>query len=152
MRDAKRPRLLWIPLWLMFAQGAMYLTYFVLYLFYAETSLHVSEMFITRVVPQPQRIVTLGLLVGTWLALGIASVIIGVGLRGGRPWAWTAALTLQGAIFILALEAYFNRKANEMFYVAMAIGIAITLLLNQREIQIFYRATRREAIEGRFGR
>ncbi|MEK6575754.1 MAG: hypothetical protein AABZ58_15710 [Chloroflexota bacterium] len=145
MKAAKRPRLLLILLLLFFGQAAMYLTYFVLYGLYTEQSFLFIDNLARHGLIHPAR------LVGTWMVLGVASVIIGVGLRRGRPWAWTAAMTLEGAIFTLALGAYFNRQANIMFYVAMAAAIAITFLLNQREIQIFYRANR-VIFEGQFGR
>ncbi len=151
MKDVKRPRLLLIMLLLFFGQAAMYLTYFVLYGLYTEQSLLFIDILARQGLTHPERLVTMWLLVGTWLVLGVASVLIGVGLRRGRPWAWTAAMTLEGAIFTLALGAYFNRQANIMFYVAMAAAIAITFLLNQREIQIFYRANR-VIFEGQFGR
>ena len=151
MRDAKRPRLLWILLWLMFAQAAMYLTFFVLYGVEADTKLQVVAAISKEGAPAVSQFLAVLLLVGTWLVLGFASVIIGVGLRGGRPWAWTAALVLEGAILILALETYINRQANLPFHVAMAAATAVVFMLNQREIQIFYRAHREEP-EGRFGK
>jgi len=151
MKDAKRPRLLLILVLLYFGQAAIYLTYFALYGLHTKQAFLFFQSLARQGLMHPERLVTMWLLVGTWCVLGVASVIIGVGLRRGRPWSWTAALTLEGAIFALALGAYFNRQANIMFYVGMAAAIAITFLLNQREIQIFYRA-HRVITEGQFGR
>ena len=147
----KRPRLLLILLLLVFAQGAMFLTFFALYGLNAMDKLNsvLTELMLGQ--RGPQGLISLGLLTGTWLVSGLASVIVGVGLRRWRPWAWTAALTLEGAILILALEAYFNRKADVLFYIAMGLAVAIVLVLNQREVQILYRA-HPEPFEGPFGR
>lgn len=151
MRDAKRPRLLLMLVLLFFTQAAIYLTYFALYGLFTEQAFLFIQSWARQGLAHPERLVAMWLLVGTWGVLGVASVVIGVGLRRGRPWAWTAAMTLEGAIFTLALGAYFNRQANIMFYVAMAAAIGVTFLLNQREIQIYYRANR-VILEGRFGR
>jgi hypothetical protein len=142
MRRTKRPQLWWLLVALTFSQGAMYLTYFVLYTVEAETYLHVIDLIMHGRFVLPQALIALAFLVGTWLVLGMASVVVGVGLRRGRPWAWSAALTLEGAILILGLETYFNRQANLPFYVSLAVAIPIAFLLNQREIQMFYQARR----------
>lgn len=142
MRKTKRPQLLWLLLALMFGQGAMYWTFFALYAAYSETYMHMSEMLMRDSFVPPQGLITLGLLVGTWLVFGVGSVVVGVGLRRGRPWAWSAALIIEGAILILGLEAYFNRKANLTFYASLAVAIPIAFLLNHREIQIYYQAKR----------
>jgi len=139
----KRPRILLILFLLVFGQAAMFLTYCALYLIH-------GAMLADMVVPEiyfgtfrfSQETITYMLLTSTWLVLGLASAIIGVGLRRGKSWAWTAAIILQGAILILGLEAYFTRNADSSFYVALGLASAIVLTLNQREVLVFYRANR----------
>ncbi len=138
----KRPRMVLILILLYFGQGAMFLTYFGLYVLNGVKGFDTMIVEILRGTRGLQGLISVTLLTSTWLVLGLASVVIGVGLRRGRPWAWTAAVTLEGAILILSLEAYFNRRANAAFYLAMAVAIAVVLLLNQREAQVFYRANR----------
>jgi hypothetical protein len=137
---------------LMFGQGAMYLSYFALYVLHAEMALGLVEDMLAHGFAGAQGRFSIVLLAGTWGALGVASVIIGVALRRSRPWSWLAAMTLEGAILILSLEAYFLRRANILFYVAMTTTVAIIFLLNQREIQIYYRAYHRDSAPGPFGR
>lgn len=151
-RNARRPRLWLILVLLMFGQGAMYLAYFFLYALHAELALRLIETMLARGLDSVRQHLAVMLLVGTWGVLGVASVIIGVALRRSRPWSWLAAMTLEGAILILALEAYFLRRANILFYVIMLAAVIIIFLLNQREIQIYYRASRREPGPGPFGR
>ena len=117
-RNARRPRLWLMLVLLMFGQGAMYLTYFALYALHAEMTLRLVEMMIAHGFGRVREHLSIALLVSTWGTLGIASVIIGVALRRGRPWSWLAAMTLEGAILILSLEAYFLQQANTLFYVA----------------------------------
>ncbi len=138
----KRPRMVLILVLLYFGQGAMFLTYFGLYVLNGVKGFDTMIVEILRGTRGLQGLISVTLLTSTWLVLGLASVVIGVGLRRGRSWAWTAAVTLEGAILILSLEAYFNRRANAAFYLAMAVAIAVVLLLNQREAQVFYRANR----------
>ena len=133
---------------LVFGQGAMFLTYFALYLFNVGMR---PELMLLDPRGYLQAGLSLWFFTGTWLVLGVASVVIGVGLRRMRPWAWTAALVLEGAILILALEAYFNRHADLSFYAAMAVAMVIVLALNQREVQILYRA-HYTPLEGPFGK
>lgn len=139
----KRPRILLILFLLVFGQAAMFLTYCALYLIH-------GAMLVDTAIPEiyfgtfrfSQETITYMLLTSTWLVLGLASAIIGVGLRRGKSWAWTAAIILQGAILILGLEAYFTRNADSSFYVALGLASAIVLTLNQREVLVFYRANR----------
>jgi len=139
----KRPRILLILFMLVFGQAAMFLTYCALYL------IHGSAL-ADSVIPEiyfgtfhfSQETMTFMLFTSTWLVLGLASTIIGVGLRRGRSWAWTAAIILQGAILILGLEAYFTRNTDNLFNVALGLASAIVLTLNQREVLVFYRANR----------
>ncbi len=147
----KRPRLVLILILLYFGQGAMFLTYFGLYILNGLTDFDGMIVEILRGTRGLQGLISVTLLTSTWLVLGLASVVIGVGLRRGRAWAWTAAITLEGAILILSLEAYFNRRADAAFYVAMAVAIALVLLLNQREAQVYYRANR-ASLEGQVGK
>ena len=140
---SKRPRILLILFLLVFGQAAMFLTYCALYLIHGAA-------LVDSVFPEiyfgtfrfSQETITYMLLTSTWLVLGLASAIIGVGLRRGKSWAWTAAIILQGAILILGLEAYFTRNADSSFYVALGLASAIVLTLNQREVLVFYRANR----------
>lgn len=139
----KRPRILRLLVLLMFGQAAMFLAYFGLYIMHGAPLLEI-------IVPEIQfgtfrfseDTFAYLLLCSTWFALGFASVLIGVGLRRGASWAWTAAIILQGAILLLSLESYFTRNANSSFYLAMFLASAIVLTLNQREVLVFYRAYR----------
>lgn len=139
----KRPRILLILLLLMFGQAAMFLTYCALYLLNgtALADVVLPEIYFGTF-QFSKGIITYLLLTSTWLVLGLASVIIGVGLRHGRSWAWTAAIVLEGAILILGLEAYFGRNADNSFNIALGLASAIVLTLNQREVLVFYRAHR----------
>jgi len=126
----------------------MFLTYFALYVFNVGAR---PELLLVDTRGYLQAGLSLWFFTGTWLVLGAASVLVGVGLRRMRPWAWTAALVLEGAILILALEAYFNHHADPSFYTAMAVAVIIVLALNQREAQILYKAYV-APFEGPFGR
>ncbi len=145
-RKTKRPRpILWLVL-LCFSQGAMYLTYFGLSLSHSARLQLLEETVLHPELAMSQ-LAAVWLFVGTWGVLGLASVVIGVGLRRGRPWAWTAAIILEGAILILALETYLSRRGDPLFNLAMAAAVGMTFLLNQRETQIFYRAHQAEIAE-----
>ena len=144
----KRRRAILPLVLLVFGQGAMFLTYFALYMFNIGGR---PELLLIDTRGYLQAGLSLWFFTGTWLVLGVASIIIGVGLRRVRPWAWTAALTLEGAILILALEAYFNRHADVSFYAVMAVAVMIVFALNQRETQILYKA-HVQPFEGPFGR
>ncbi|MBI3242172.1 MAG: hypothetical protein HYZ49_07755 [Chloroflexi bacterium] len=144
----KRRREILLLVLLMFGQGAMFLTYFALYVFNVGQR---PELMAFDPRGHLQAGLSLWFFTGTWLVLGVASVLIGVGLRRLRPWAWTAALTLEGAILILALEAYFNKHADMSFYVAMMVAVVVVFALNQREAQILYKA-QLTSFEGPFGK
>jgi hypothetical protein len=136
----KRPRIVMLLRLLVFGQAAMFLTYFGLYAIYTADRLDFLVVEILRGERGPQGVVSLFLLIGTWLVLGLMSVVVGVALRRRRTWAWSAALILEGAMLGLALEAYFNRHANALMYSAMAVAAVVVFMLNQRETQTFYRA------------
>ncbi|MBI5080141.1 MAG: hypothetical protein HZB17_02390 [Chloroflexi bacterium] len=140
---SKRPRILLILFLLVFGQAAMFLTYCALYLL---NGMAIADVVIPEIYfgtfRFSQEMIAYLLLTSTWLVLGLASALIGVGLRRGKSWAWTAAIILQGAILILGLEAYFTRNADSSFYVALGLASAIVLTLNQREVLVVYRANR----------
>jgi hypothetical protein len=140
---SKRPRILLILFLLVFGQAAMFLTYCALYLIHgsALADLVLAEIYYGTF-RFSQEIITYLLLTSTWLVLGLASAIIGVGLRRCKSWAWTAAIILQGAILILGLEAYFTRNADSTFYFALGLASVVVLILNQREVLVVYRANR----------
>jgi len=92
----------------------------------------------------PQSLVSLWLLVSTWAFLGLASMVIAVGLRGRKRWAWAAAMVVEGVILVLALEAYLSRGASILHYGAMGLAVVIVFMLNQREIQVYYRTSHEE--------
>jgi len=139
----KRPRILLILFLLVFGQAAMFLTYGALYLL---NGIAIADVVIPEIYfgtfRFSQEMITYLLLTSTWLVLGLASAIIGVGLRRGKSWAWTAAIILQGAVLILGLETYFTRNADSTFYFTLGLASAIVLTLNQREVLVFYRANR----------
>lgn len=138
----ERPRLLRFLLWIVFIQAAVYFTYFALYVINVMERLDFIIIGLMRGERGPQGVIGLALLISTWLVLAVTSVVAGVGLRRGRPWAWVGALTVEGAILVLSLATYFSRQANELFYIAMALAVAIVLLLNQRDLQVFFKADR----------
>lgn len=136
----KRPRLLLVLLLVMFGQGVLFLAFALLSLDLAQL---LSENGLTNAV------LGLWLMLLSWVALGVASMVVTVALRGGRPWGWTLALVIEGAILILMLEYYFTSRANSLYYAALALAVAITFLLNQRDVRIFFHAHRQEQLESR---
>ena len=136
----KRPRIVMLLRLLVFGQAAMFLTYFGLYAINTADRLDFLVVEMLRGERGPQGVVSLFLLIGTWLVLGLMSVVVGVALRRSHTWAWSAALILEGAMLGLALEAYFNRRANALMYSAMAVAAVVVFMLNLRETQTFYRA------------
>lgn len=136
----KRPRIVMLLRLLVFGQAAMFLTYFGLYAINTAGRLDFLVVEMLRGRRGPQGVVSLFLLIGTWLVLGLMSVVVGVALRRSHTWAWSAALILEGAMLGLALEAYFNRRANALMYSAMAVAAVVVFMLNLRETQTFYRA------------
>jgi lysylphosphatidylglycerol synthetase-like protein (DUF2156 family) len=68
--------------------------------------------------------------------LGILTVIMGMGLRTLRPWAWLAAMLVQGANLVTSLFAYFSHTPD---YFTMIFGVLIVFLLNQREVRHAFR-------------
>lgn len=149
--DAKRPRLLWILFILLLMQGSFYVWWSIQYVQAVQFLSQTPQGWVEHGLENPESLVTLWLFLITWSVLGTASLVVAVGLRSGRNWIWTAALIVEGASLILGLEKYLNRTANVLFFGAMAIAIAITFLLNQREIQIFFHAQRPAPLEGSFG-
>lgn len=149
--DAKRPRLLWILFTLLIVQGAFYVWWSIQYGQVVRLLDETTGGWMEHGSANPESLVTLWLYVITWGVLGGGSLLIAVALRSGRNWVWTAALIAEGAILILSLEKYLNRGANMLYYVAMGLAIAITFLLNQREIQIFFHAHQHTHLEGHFG-
>ncbi len=136
----KRPRIVMLLRLLVFGQAAMFLTYFGLYAINTADRLDFLVVEMLRGERGPRGVVSLFLLIGTWLVLGLMSVVVGVALRRSHTWAWSAALILEGAMLGLALEAYFNRRANALMYSAMAVAAVVVFMLNLRETQTFYRA------------
>lgn len=147
MPTVKRPRLLVILLLLVLAQAALYLAFATQYGRSVQLPQNTVEDWTEYGLANSASLLRLL----TWGGLGAASVIVLPALRGGRTWAWTAALIVEGVIQVLALQAYFSGQGNELFYSAMAVGIGITFLLNQREIRIFFLAHHPEQPESRFG-
>jgi hypothetical protein len=125
----------------MFGQAAIFLAYGVLHVAHGIPLLEIIMPEVQNSTFRfSQEVLAYSLLASTWLVLGFVSIIVGVSLRRGAAWGWTAAIILQGAILLLALEAYFTANANATFYLAMILASAIVFVLNQRQVLTFYRA------------
>lgn len=144
----KRPRPLLILLLLVLGQGVMYLVFAGL----LGRSLQILPEFpggwTEHSQSAPASEFNLALMLATWGVLGGASVLVLAALRRGRAWAWTLTLIIEGAVMILALQAYFSGQSNVWFFAAMALAIAITFLLNQRQIRRYFQAQRRDPLLG----
>lgn len=143
MAQPRRPRLLLALLLLVLAQGIMYLVFAGLL---TRTLISLQDLpggWAEHSQSAPATVFNLVLMVLTWGVLGAASLLGLTALRRGRQWAWTLTLLIEGAIQILSLQAYFGGQRSVLFFWAMALAIAITLLLNQREIQNYLQAARR---------
>jgi hypothetical protein len=151
MAQIKKPRLLIVLLMLVLAQGVMYLVFAGLQGRALITLEDLPAGWMEHNQSTPTSIWSLVLMVATWGVLGAASLLLLAALRRGRTWAWTLTLIVEGAIQVLALQAYFSGQHNALFFAAMALAIAITLLLNQRQIQYYFLANRRAALENRAG-
>ncbi len=68
--------------------------------------------------------------------LAVLGVIIAVTLWAMRPWAWLAAICLQGVGLASAMYNYFRGRPN---YFGMLIGIMLVLYLNQHEVRAAFR-------------
>ena len=141
----KRPRYLRFLSLLMFLQAIEFFVYFYLS-FNQPAALTAIRLWVEALAQGyldfniPRGLATVFLLTGTWLGLGLTSLIVWFGLWRVRPWAWSAALIVEGVVLILSLEAYLNRAANYRFYGAMVVAIVISYLLNLYETQILYKA------------
>lgn len=71
------------------------------------------------------------------VVLAVMGIGIALALLRLRPWAWLAAMTLQGLGLLAALYSYVNDRPN--YYVGMLIGIFLVFYLNQREVQEAFR-------------
>jgi hypothetical protein len=70
------------------------------------------------------------------VVLAVLGVMIAVALLGMRPWAWLAAICLQGIGLASALYGYFRNRPN---FFGMLIGILLVLYLNQHEVRAAFR-------------
>ena len=150
MPEVKRPRLLVILLLLVLAQAALYLAFAAQYGRSVQLLQATAEGWTEHGLANSASLLRLWLRPLTWGGLGAVSLVALPALRGGRTWAWTAALIIEGVIQVLALQAYFSGQGNELFYGAMALAVGITFLLNQREIRIFFHAHQPEQPESQF--
>lgn len=143
----KRPRLLLLLLLFVLLQGALYL---VLAFAYGRALVILQDSaqgWTEHGFTNPESVVRLGLFLVTWGVLGGASVVMTLAMQGGRPWGWTGTLVIEGASLILMLQYYFTRQATDLHYLALALGVGITFLLNQRDVRIFFHAHRQEHLE-----
>jgi hypothetical protein len=69
---------------------------------------------------------------GLGAALVAASIAIGIGLLGGRRWAWVGAIILSGLSLAFAIGAWWDGHPQ---YLAMAINVVAVFYLNQREVR-----------------
>lgn len=68
-------------------------------------------------------------------ALVAASVLVGLGLLGGRRWGWIGAIVLSGLSLAFALGAWWDGHPT---YLSMVINIVAVFYLNQREVRAVY--------------
>ncbi len=66
------------------------------------------------------------------LALAALNIAVAVGMLLLRPWAWLAAVSLQGVILAWGLVTYFR---GDPHYLAMAVAVSLVLYLNLREVR-----------------
>jgi hypothetical protein len=69
---------------------------------------------------------------GFALALAFINLIVAVGMMFLRPWAWVAAMTVQGLSLAAGLWSY-NRGTPD--YPLMGISVMAVLYLNLREVR-----------------
>jgi len=148
MSEVKRPKLRWVLVLLMLAQAALYSWNAYLYLIQIQLLRNPVPDLVQRESIKTQSIATLWLLLATWGFLAGASLVSSLGLGGGRRWAWTGAMVIEGATLALSLVAYFSRSANLLYYSAMAAAVAIVFMLNQSELQVYYRISNESESEG----
>jgi hypothetical protein len=143
MADAnvKRPKLRWVLVMLMLIQVGLYAWTAYLHLQQIQRLGNPVPDLVERESVTTQSVVTLWLLLITWGFLSGASLVCGMGLGGRRRWAWTGAMVIEGVTLALALEAYFTRTADLLSYSAMGLAVAIVFMLNQSELQVFYRTS-----------
>jgi len=144
----KRPRLLLLLMLLVFVQGVLYLAFAFQVARVVQLLQNTVQGWTEHGLTNPESTVRVWLMLITWAALGAASIVVTVALQGGRPWGWTGTLVIEGAILILMLDAYFTGRANTLYYGSMGLAVAITFLLNQRDIRIFFNAHRPGHLEG----
>lgn len=70
------------------------------------------------------------------LLLAALGVLIAVALVRLHPWAWRAAITLQGLGLLAGILAYVQDEPN---YLGMLMGILLVLYLNRRDVQEAFR-------------
>ncbi len=143
----KRPRLLLVLLFLLLLQGVLYLVLAFQFgralVYLQDTAQGWNEHGFTN----PESTVRLALFLGTWGALGGASIVMTLGMQSGRAWGWTGSLVIEGASLILMLQSYFTKQASDLHYLALALAVGITFLLNQRDVRIFFHTHRQEMLE-----
>jgi hypothetical protein len=67
-------------------------------------------------------------LFGGLFLLAVTSVFVTIGLARVRPWAWLWAMTIQGALLLIGLVAYFR---GDRYTFSMLIPLIAVLLLDQ---------------------
>lgn len=76
-------------------------------------------------------------------SLGALGVLIAIAMLRLRPFAWLAAIILQGLGLLAALYGYIRGHPN---YVGMAVGIFLVFYLNQYEVREAFRSAARPAL------
>lgn len=79
------------------------------------------------------------------LILALVGVVIAYALFTRRPWAWLAAMSLQGWGLLAGLIAYIRGNPN---YIGMIIGIFLVLYLNRQDIRCAFHAEEDNLPEG----
>lgn len=139
--NVKRPKLRWVLVLLMLTQVGLYAWSAYSFLQQIQMLRNPVPDLVQRESVKTQSIATLWLLLATWGVLAGASLVCGAGLGGRRRWAWTGAMVIEGVTLALSLEAYFTHGANFFYYVAMGLAVVIVFMLNQSELQVFYRTS-----------
>lgn len=73
---------------------------------------------------------------GVWILLGLLALISALALWKMHKFAWTAAMLLQMMALSYSLVTYLRGSSN---YLAMAFGVIIVFILNNREVQDAFR-------------
>jgi hypothetical protein len=136
VQKQRRPRSVSILAWLHLVQSLVLL---VIGAFIFQSSSGVTIRIITAIRLIPLAVFQSMISVLVMVILAVFGVFIAIALFRLKPWAWLAAMSLQGIGLVAALYGYITGRPN---YVGMLLGIVLVLYLNQYEVRIAFREQR----------